>query len=491
VGHDQRETPYLDAARRYRDAAFTTFHTPGHKSGKGAPERLRELLGATFLAADVPMAGGVEDTRESTHLIRLAEDVAAEAWGADRCWFLVNGSTSGVHSLLLTLCAPGEEVVIPRNAHKSMLAGLIFSGAMPVYVEPPVDPLWGIPLNVSPAAASEALARHPKATALFVTSPTYNGLCADLPALAQTAHAAGVPFVTDQAWGPHLRFCSRLPVDAMSAGADAAVTSTHKLLSGVTQSAVLLAREGRLSLTRLDSVVHMTQSTSPQVPIYASIDAARQQMVTEGEALWSRAVELAERARAGIARIPGLRCLGHEMVGRGGVAAFDPTRLTISACDLGHTGYELETILRNDYRIGVEAADALNIILNVTHGDRAEDIDRLLAALADYAARYAGNARAGAAPACHSLLGRAPSFTRQVLSPREAFFAPSRAVPLAEAAGEVSAEMVTPYPPGIPVLGPGEEISDEVVAYLEEGAATGLKVHGPEDRSLRTLRVVA
>ena len=488
--HDQHETPYLDAALRYRAAGFTPFHTPGHKLGKGAPDGLRELLGEACLQVDVAMAGGVEDTRESTHLIRLAEDYAAEAWGADRCWFLVNGSTSGIHSLVLTLCGPGDEVIIPRNAHKSMLAGLIFSGAMPVYLEPEVDPLWGIPLTVSAEAARRALAEHAAAKAVFVTSPTYNGLGSDLAAVAAAAHAAGVPFVTDQAWGPHLRFCPELPVDAMTAGADAAVVSTHKLISGITQTSVLMARAERISLARLDSMVAMTQSTSPQVPMYASIDAARQQMATRGAELWRGAIELAGWARGELNELPGVRCLGEEALSRRGVASFDPTRLTISTCDSGHSGYELETILRDEYHIAVEAADPLNIVLNVTYGDSREDLERLVAAFADYAKRFGKVAGGGGSAACSGLLAHTPAFTRQVLSPREAFFAPSRALPLARCGGRVSAEMVTPYPPGIPVLGPGEEISAEIVAYLLEGAAAELKVHGPEDRTLQSLRVV-
>ena len=488
--HDQHETPYLDAALRYRAAGFTPFHTPGHKLGKGAPDGLRELLGEACLQVDVAMAGGVEDTRESTHLIRLAEDYAAEAWGADRCWFLVNGSTSGIHSLVLTLCGPGDEVIIPRNAHKSMLAGLIFSGAMPVYLEPEVDPLWGIPLTVSAEAARRALAEHAAAKAVFVTSPTYNGLGSDLAAVAAAAHAAGVPFVTDQAWGPHLRFCPELPVDAMTAGADAAVVSTHKLISGITQTSVLMARAERISLARLDSMVAMTQSTSPQVPMYASIDAARQQMATRGAELWRGAIELAGWARGELNELPGVRCLGEEALSRQGVASFDPTRLTISTCDSGHSGYELETILRDEYHIAVEAADPLNIVLNVTYGDSREDLERLVAVFADYAKRFGKVAGGGGSAACSGLLAHTPAFTRQVLSPREAFFAPSRALPLARCGGRVSAEMVTPYPPGIPVLGPGEEISAEIIAYLLEGAAAELKVHGPEDRTLQSLRVV-
>ncbi len=491
MAHDQHETPYLDATQRYRATGYTPFHTPGHKLGKGAPEGLRALLGDRCLEVDIAMAGGVEDTRESTRLIRLAEDYAAEAWGADRAWFLVNGSTSGIHALVLTLCGPGDTVVIPRNAHKSMLAGLIFSGAMPVYMEPKVDALWGIPLNVRAKDASRALAAHPEAKALFLTSPTYNGLCADLAAVAGVAREAGVPFVTDQAWGAHLRFCPELPVDAMTAGADAAVVSTHKLISGITQTSVLMARAPRVNLARLDGMVHLTQSTSPQVLMYASIDAARSQMATGGAELWRGALELAEWARAQIEALPGLRCLGREFLERDGVDAFDATRLTVSASDLGRSGFELETILRDDYRIAVEAADPLNVVLNVTYGDRRADVERLVAALTDCAARSRDGAGRGGSAAVAGLLAMTPGFTRQVLSPRDAFFAPAAALPLASCAGHVSAEMVTPYPPGIPVLGPGELISDEVVSYLEEAASRGLKVHGPEDRTLDTLRVVA
>jgi arginine decarboxylase len=487
VAYDQHDTPYLDAALRYRKAGFTPFHTPGHKLGKGAPAELRELLGDACLDADIAMAGGVEDTRESTQLIRLAEDYAAEAWGADRTWFLVNGSSSGVHALMLTLCGPGDTVIVPRNAHKSLLGGLIFTGATPVYMEPAIDPQWGIPLNVTPAQARSALAAHPEARAIVVTSPTYNGLGADLPAIAALAHEAGVPFVTDQAWGPHLRFCDLLPTDAMSAGADAAVVSTHKLISGLTQTSVLMTRGSRVNVDRLSAMVHLTQTTSPQVLMYVSIDAARRQMATQGQELWAAAVGLADWARAALDELPGVRCLGREVLARQGVAEFDATRLTVSACDLGLSGYELETALRDDYRIAVEAADPLNVVLNVTFGDGRADLERLVGAFRDLAARPL--AAPGGGPGC-LLPAAPPAFTRQVMSPRDAFFARAAAVPLERCAGLVSAEMVTPYPPGIPVLGPGEEISPEIVAYLEQGAQTGLKVHGPEDRTLRTLRVV-
>jgi len=483
----QQATPYIDALLAYRDRGLVPFHTPGHKLGKGAPYLMRAAFGADLLAVETAVAGGVEDTRESSALVRAAEDLAAQAWGGERCFFLVNGSTSGVHALLLALAGPGESVILPRNAHKSVQAALIFSGAVPHYVEPAIDPLWGVPLNVPADAVAAAVAAHPDARAVLVVSPSSNGVCAALDAIVASAHGADLPLVVDQAWGPHLRFCSRLPRDAMTAGADAMVASTHKLISGLTQSSVLVAGGERIRLRRLESVVKMTQSTSPQALIYASIDAARAQMVAHGEELWSRAVELADWLRERLAALPGVRVLGDEVLERAGAADLDRTRVTLSACDLGLTGYELETALRDDYGIAVEAADPLNVLLNVTYGDSRDDVAAVAAALADLSARR----RDAGAVDCATPLAAWPRFPRQVMTPRDAFFAPSEAVPVARAAGRVSAELVAPYPPGIPVVAPGEEVSDEIAAYLVEASARGMHVHGPEDLTLETLRVVS
>jgi arginine decarboxylase len=458
----QAATPYIDALLEYRAKGMVAFHTPGHKLGKGAPPIMREAFGDTLLGVDVAMAGGVEDTRESTSLVAAAEALAAAAWGGERCFFLVNGSTSGIHSLLLAVAGPGDSVILPRNAHKSVQAALIFSGAVPHYVEPEIDPVWGIPLNVPAESVAAAVEAHPHAKAVFVVSPSSNGVCAALDAIAGVVHDGGLPLVVDQAWGPHLRFCSALPLDAMSAGADAMVASTHKLISGITQSSVLVARGERLGLQRLESIVKMTQSTSPQVLIYASIDAARAQMALHGEELWSQAVENAEWARARLGQIAGVRVMGAEVLARRGVADFDRTRLTVSACDLGLNGYELETALRDHYAC-------------------------FTTAMADLAARRAD---AGAV-SCDTPLASWPRFSRQVMSPRDAFFAASEAIAVKDAAGRVSAEMVAPYPPGIPVVAPGEEVSDELVAYLTEASARAMHVHGPEDLTLTTLRVVS
>lgn len=483
-------TPLADALLEYRRGDTAAFHTPGHKLGAGAPPGLVEAVGERMLAADIGVANGIEDTQESQGLVQQAEALAAEAWGADRAFFLVNGSTSGMQAVVLTVAGPGDTVIVPRNSHKSLLAALIFSGAEPVYVEPTIDPEWGVAVNVPTERVLAALRAHPEARAVFVTSPSYNGFCADVSTLAEHVHAAGMPLIVDQAWGAHLRFCSALPVDALAAGADAAVTSVHKLLSGLSQASVVLARGGRIDLDRLRTLVKMTQTTSPLAPIMASIDLARAQMAAEGEALWTRAIELGHEVRRRTSALPGLRVLGPEAGTQPGSYDFDPVRVTISAAGVGCSGYALERLLRDECRVAVEAADPLNIVVNITHGDSSQTVDRLVDALAHAAALLA----AGDAPLAGSSERSAlslPRFTRQVISPRDAFFGPVRTMALESAAGEVSAEMAIPYPPGVPVLGPGEEISHEIAAYLAEAARRGLSVHGPHDATLKTLRVVA
>ena len=513
---DQAEAPLVEALRAYRERRTAAFHTPGHKLGAGAPSDLVEALGQRLLSADMGVANGLDDTQESGGLLHAAEALAAAAWGADRAFFVPNGSSGGLQALVLAAAGPDEKVIVPRNAHKSLLAGLILSGAWPVYVEPTVDEAWQIPVNVPLERYAAAMAAHPDARAVFVTSPSYNGFCADVTGLAAAAHDAGLPLVVDQAWGAHLRFSRALPADAMAAGADAAVTSVHKLLSGLSQASIVLARGKRLDDDRLRTMVTMLRTTSPLVPIYLSIDAARRQMVAGGEALWGEALRLADTARARLAAIPGIAVLGAEAARQPGSVDFDPVRITISAVAAGLSGYELERRLRSEQAVAIEAADPRNIVVNVTFGDSPASIDRLVAAcavvVAEAAAAGGGSAGAvrgvGGGPATAGIGratvrgetatvghepggGVAPRYGRQLSSPREAFFASAKALPLAACVGRVSAEMVVPYPPGIPVLGPGEEVTAETAAHVAQAAARGVLIHGPRDGSLATLRVVA
>ena len=489
---DQGAAPLVEALRAYRERHTVAFHTPGHKLGAGAPADLIDALGGRFLAADMGIANGLDDTQESGGLLRHAEDLAAAAWGARRSFFVPNGSSGGLQALVMTVAGPREQVIVPRNAHKSLLAGLILSGAVPIFVEPIVDETWQVAVNVPLSRYVAALEAHPGARALFVTSPSYNGFCADVPALAALAHAAGLPLVVDQAWGAHLRFAEALPTDAMAAGADAAVMSVNKLLSGLSQASVVLAGGAdRLDVERLRTLVPMLRTTSPLAPIYVSIDAARRQMVERGEALWGEALRLAALARRRLAAVPGVAVLdwdgAAEYAAQAGAVDFDPVRLTISAAALGLSGYELERALRVDHAVAIEAADPHNIVANVTFGDSEASIERLVLALAAVAARTAASGKKAATMPPPKL----PLAGRQALSPREAFFGACEVLPLANCAGRVSAEMVVPYPPGIPVLGPGEEITPETVAYLREAALSGVLIHGPRDPSLRTLQVAA
>ena len=490
----QTEAPLVEALRAYRERRTAAFHTPGHKLGAGAPADLVEAVGEHLLSADMGIANGLDDTQESGGLLRRAEELAARAWGAERSFFVANGSSGGLQALVMAVAGPGDEVIVPRNAHKSLLTGLILSGSVPVYVEPVVDDDWQVAVNVPLATYVAAIERHPRARAVFVTSPSYNGFCADVPALAAAAHAGGLPLVVDQAWGAHLRFSKALPPDAMAAGADAAVVSVHKLLAGLSQASIVLAKGERIDLGRLRIMVTMLRTTSPLAVIYVSIDAARRQMVEGGEALWGEALRLAALARTRLAGVSGITVLGRDAASPPGSVDFDPVRLTISAAGLGLTGYELERRLRADHAIAVEAADPHNIVANITFGDSEATVDRLVVAFEAIAAGavVAGATQAGRSGkrAAIAAAPKLPLFTRLACSPREAFFGSSEALALPDCVGRVSAEMVVPYPPGIPVLGPGEEISAETVAYLAEAAARGAFVHGPADLSLATLRVV-
>ncbi len=507
---DQGAAPLVEALRAYRERHTAAFHTPGHKLGAGAPADLIDALGERFLAADMGIANGLDDTQESGGLLRRAEDLAAAAWGARRSFFTPNGSSSGLQALVMAVAGPGEQVIVPRNAHKSLLAGLILSGAVPVFVEPTLDETWQVAVNVPLGRYAAALEAHPGARALFVTSPSYNGFCADVAGLAALAHAAGLPLVVDQAWGAHLRFAEALPPDAMAAGADAAVISVHKLLSGLSQASVVLAAEGdRLDVERLRTMVTMLRTTSPLAPIYVSIDAARRQMVEHGQELWGAALRLAALARERLAALPGVAVLDWNGAARdaaragaahraaladsvaadaalAGAVDFDPVRLTISAAALGIGGYELERALRGRQAVAIEAADPHNIVANITFGDSEASVERLVTALA----AIAEGASASGKKAATKVPPKLPLAGRQAVSPREAFFGARAALPLVACAGRVSAEMVVPYPPGIPVLGPGEEITAETIDYLREAAASGVSIHGPRDLSLATLQVV-
>lgn len=489
-GLDQRQAPYFEAWVQYQRDGIVSFSTPGHKQGRGAAPELVTAFGEAALALDIPHAGGVDDTHLSRGLLRQAERLAAAAWQADDTIFLLNGSTTGNLAFMLAACRPGDTVVVSRTLHTSLLAGLILSGARPVYAHPAIHPDANVALDVPPDAVRTALEQHPEARAVALVSPAYTGVSSDIAEIGRICHSREVALFIDEAWGPHFAFHPSLPPSAMQAGADAAVTSIHKLLGGLTQTALLTMRGRRITRSRLMSAVSLVHTTSPAAMLYASIDAARRRMATEGEHLLSRTIELAWEVRRALATIPGLRVLGPELVdGRPG-AGFDPTRILVDVHGLGLTGYQAEAILRERFRIAVEMSDLVSVMLLVTIGDTPETIRHLTEGFVGLA-RTATQCPARATSADLRSTGAVLASARQVLTPREAFFAAAEAVPLGEAVGRIAAEPITPYPPGIPVVAPGELIAPEVVEYLRAGLASGMYLNGPADPTLRTVRVVA
>ena len=483
---EQREAPYWEALRAFASSDARMFSTPGHKRGRGASSDVRAAFGA-MLNTDIPHGGGVDTTHLSFGLLRRAERLAAAAYGGDDARFLVNGSTTGNIAMLLATCREGDEVLISRMLHKSLLAGLIFSGARPIYLTPAIDPARNLPLDTTAEVVDAGLAAHPAARAVALVSPSYVGVTSDVQAIARRCARAGLPLLVDEAWGPHFHFHPALPRSAMQSGADAAVSSTHKMLAAVTQGSTLVARAGRLDLQRLGAMVDMTQTTSPSAQIFASLDASRRQMVIDGEVLLTRALQLAARLREGLSRIAGLRVLDRDLLAGQVGADFDPTRVMIDVHELGLTGYEAEQLLRAEHGVHVEMSDLLGVMLLVTIGDDDESIERALRGCAALVARRR--------PARHEVAARSSGELlfggEQIMTPREAFVASSEAVSLTQARGRVSAESVTPYPPGIPIVTPGERVGTHIIDYLRAGLAEGMYVSGLADPTCATLRVVA
>jgi arginine/lysine/ornithine decarboxylase len=461
------------------------FSTPGHKRGRGAPEEVRALWPDT-LPLDIPHGGGVDTTHRSYGLLREAEQLAAAAYGGDDARFLVNGSTTGNLAMLLATCRDGDTVIVSRMLHKSLLAGLVFSGARPHYLIPAFDDRRNLPLDITPAAVAGALDLHPNARAVILVSPSYVGVTSDLVTIAAICHERGVPLLVDEAWGPHFHFHPDLPASAMMSGADAAVSSTHKMLAGLTQSSTLVSRRGLLDLERLGTLVDMVQTTSPSALIFASLDASRRQMVLDGERLLGSTLGHAARLREALAEIDGIEVLERDILdGRQG-AGFDPTRLIVDVHQLGLTGYEAEAELRETSGVFVEMSDLLSVMLLVTIGDDAASIDRAVAGfrrLTDLRKppRHGVSARSSG----DLLFGQVAELT-----PRQAFMADSTLVPVAQAAGRLSADCITPYPPGIPLVAPGEWLTVETLDYLRAGIEEGMHVSGLTDPTFERVLIV-
>jgi arginine decarboxylase len=482
----QESTPYVDALLDYAAGDPGRFGVPGHKGGPGADPALRELVGEAGLRHDVPSLIEGVDVGPEPIPFQQAQRLAAKAWGAKRTWFLVNGASQGNHAACLALAHAGSEVVVQRNVHSSVIDGLVMSGMAPRFVAPELDPELGIAHCLSPEGLAAALDATPEATGAMVVSPTYFGACADVAGLARVAHGRGVPLVVDEAWGAHLHFHPGLPGDALSAGADLVISSTHKIVGSLTQAAMLHLGGELIEEAVVDRCITMIESTSPSALLSGSLDAARRRAATQGTALLGETLAGIDAARAEIDSIPDLAILDERMVGRPGIAAWDPMRLSIDVRRTGATGYELAAAVREEGGIQLELASANVVVAVFGMGEEATRTGaRLAAALRDAVAALEG---AGRRPQPH--LAPPPPWGELAMTPREAFLGPQEAVPLGEATGRIAAESLAAYPPGIPNVLPGERLNEETLAYVVQSVAHGGFVRGSSDRALRTVRVV-
>ncbi|MCW7947281.1 ornithine decarboxylase [Streptomyces hygroscopicus] len=488
MGLNHDDAPVLDALARYHDADELGFTPPGHKQARGADPRARAVLGDAVFFGDVLANGGLDDRMARDRVLERAEELMADAVHAEHTFFSTCGSSLSVKAAMLAVTCPGHRLLVGRDAHKSVISGLILSGVEPVWVEPQWDAVRHIAHPPSPDAYDKAFTRYPDADGALVTSPTPYGAAADLTGIAQVCHRRGRPLIVDEAWGAHLPFHDDLPSWAMDADADICVTSIHKMGSGLEQGSVFHLQGELIDPAELASRADLLGTTSPNVLLYAGIDAWRRQMVQHGTELIGRALELATRTRQAVETIDGFHVNdARDFCGAHLAADFDPLPLVMDISELGTTGYRAADWLRKNHHIDVHLFDHRRISAQLTHADDEQTTARLLAALRDLAdhATDLRDAPQVTVPSPDDLR------MEQVRLPRDAYFARHAKVQVDEAPGRVAAEMITPYPPGIPAVLPGERLTEPVLEYLTTGVAAGMFLPDAADRKLTTVRVVA
>ncbi|WP_392482683.1 aminotransferase class I/II-fold pyridoxal phosphate-dependent enzyme [Nostoc sp. C110] len=492
---NQNQTPLLDALKANAARPHAPFYTPGHKLGKGISQPLADLLGKAIFRADLTELADLDNLFAPQGVIQAAQQLAAQAFGASQTWFLVNGSTCGIEAAILATCGTGDKIILPRNVHSSAIAGLILSGAIPIFLNPEYDPVLDIAHSITPNAVESALQQHPDAKAVLTVYPTYYGVCGNLSAIANITHQYNIPLLVDEAHGAHFAFHPELPTPALAAGADLTVQSIHKVLGAMTQASMLHIQGNRIDCDRINKALQLVQSTSPSYLLLASLDAARQQMALHGKMLMSRTLQLANEARTKISQIPGLSVLQilsppyqGGLGGSPGFMALDETRLTVTVSGLGLTGFEADEILDEKFAVTAEFASLQHITFIISLGNTPADIKQLVQGFTTLAQEYRRTNLNVTNPNGQNLL-TTQEYTLHS-SPREAFFAVSETLPLAQTSDRICAEIICPYPPGIPVLMPGEIITKPVLDYMQQIQAMGGFISGCNDSSLKTLKVV-
>jgi len=481
----QHQTPLFTGLLAHASRNPVQFHIPGHKKGAGMAPEFRKFVGENAFSIDLINIAPLDDLHNPHGIIREAQEIAAEAFGADHTYFSVQGTSGAIITMVMTVCGPGDKILVPRNVHKSVLTGIILSGALPVFMTPELDYKVGIAHGVSLEAVRTGLDQHPDAKGVLVINPTYFGVSADLKSIVELAHSRGVPVLVDEAHGAHIGFHDAMPLSAMQAGADMAATSIHKLGGSMTQTSVLNIREGYVHHGRVQSIISMLTTTSTSYLLLASLDVARKQLATKGRQMIDRAINLAQGSRRRINEIPGLYCFGAELIGETSSRFdHDPTKLCVNVKELGVTGIEMERLLRQEFNIEVEMSDLYNILCIVSLGDVEDDLEQLIRALRMLSERYYRSRPA------NEVKVRVPMTPILAMSPREAFYAQTEEVALADSEGRVTAESIMVYPPGIPILLPGEIVSQDNLEYIAQCMHAGLPVQGTEDPDIQYIKVV-
>ncbi len=480
---DQSKAPLLEALKRYRKKRMVSFDVPGHKKGSGNPELL-DFLGKATLSTDANSMKMLDNLIHPRGVIKEAEALAADAFGAEGAFFIVNGTSQAVQVMVMSVLMPGDKIIMPRNVHRSAINALILARATPVYVDPGMDDEIGIPLCMSVASLQEAIKTHPDAKAVLINNPTYYGVCGNLREMTGLAHEAGMKVLVDEAHGTHLYFSDKLPLSAMEAGADMAAVSLHKTGGSLTQSSLLLAGKGmKEDFGYIRQILNLTQTTSASYLLMSSLDITRKYLAMQGEEIFDRVIAYAKYSREEINQIPGggFNAFGKERCDGEAFYDFDLTKLSIHTRAMGLSGVEVYDILRDDYNIQIEFGDLSNILGILSIGDREVDVERLIAALAEIRRLYSKDPE--------GMLMSEYVEPEPVLSPAEAFYAPSVLLPLKDSEGRISTEFVMCYPPGIPVLAPGERITRRALDYIEYAREKGSSLSGTEDLDVKHIYV--
>ncbi len=477
------KTPLFDAIVRYIEQNPSYFRIPGHRGAKGISSKWVDLVGENIFKFDLTETPYLDDLHNPDGAIAHAQNLAKDVFGSDKTYFLINGTTCGNEAMVASTAMEGDEILIPRNAHKSVLMGLIISGATPRYIMPKLSREWGVHGGIDPAEVRLFLDHNPKCRAVFAVSPSYYGFCSDIKNLAEICHNKNIPLIVDEAHGAHCYFSEQLPEGAITAGADICSQSTHKVTGSLTQSSMLHVRSGRIDHAMLEANLHIVQSTSPSYLLMTSLDLARYELAEHGKELIANAIELADYARREIDSIDGITYIGEGMVGTDAIADYDRTRLILSAKNLGITGFELKSLLFNNFNIDMELSDYLNVLAIISFANKKDDINKLISAL-----RAISKEHPKRKPIKNEI--HLPSIPPYALSPRQAHFHMKKTIPWKEAKGCIAGEPIAPYPPGIPVIYPGELITEEIWEYLEQYRSLGRHIQGPSDPKLQQYKII-